>query len=50
VLVLLSYVLGPTPMDLRFWPGAPRGSSARWCWWYTWCSRWRCTCCRLACS
>ena len=22
VLVLLSYVLGPTPMDLRFWPGA----------------------------
>jgi Ca2+:H+ antiporter len=21
-LVLLSYVLGPTPMDLRFWPGA----------------------------
>ena len=22
VLVLLSYVLGPAPMDLRFWPGA----------------------------
>jgi Ca2+:H+ antiporter len=22
VLVLLSHVLGPTPMDLRFWPGA----------------------------
>ena len=22
VLVLLSYVLGPTPMDLQFWPGA----------------------------
>lgn len=22
VLVLLSYVLGPTPMDLRFWPGS----------------------------
>jgi Ca2+:H+ antiporter len=22
VLVLLSYVLGPQPMDLRFWPGA----------------------------
>lgn len=22
VLVLLSYVLGPTPLDLRFWPGA----------------------------
>ena len=22
VLVFLSYVLGPTPMDLRFWPGA----------------------------
>jgi Ca2+:H+ antiporter len=22
LLVLLSYVLGPTPMDLRFWPGA----------------------------
>ena len=22
VLVLLSFVLGPTPMDLRFWPGA----------------------------
>src|SRR3974390_2159361 len=22
VLVLMSYVLGPTPMDLRFWPGA----------------------------
>jgi Ca2+:H+ antiporter len=22
VLALLSYVLGPTPMDLRFWPGA----------------------------
>jgi Ca2+:H+ antiporter len=22
MLVLLSYVLGPTPMDLRFWPGA----------------------------
>lgn len=22
VLILLSYVLGPTPMDLRFWPGA----------------------------
>jgi Ca2+:H+ antiporter len=22
VLVLLSYALGPTPMDLRFWPGA----------------------------
>jgi Ca2+:H+ antiporter len=22
VLVLLSYILGPTPMDLRFWPGA----------------------------
>jgi Ca2+:H+ antiporter len=22
ILVLLSYVLGPTPMDLRFWPGA----------------------------
>ena len=22
VLVLLSYVLGPTPMDLTFWPGA----------------------------
>jgi len=22
VLVLLSYVAGPTPMDLRFWPGA----------------------------
>jgi Ca2+:H+ antiporter len=22
VLVLLSYVLGPSPMDLRFWPGA----------------------------
>ena len=22
VLILLSYVLGPTPMDLQFWPGA----------------------------
>ena len=22
VLVLLSYVIGPAPMDLRFWPGA----------------------------
>jgi Ca2+:H+ antiporter len=22
VLVLLSYVIGPTPMDLHFWPGA----------------------------
>lgn len=22
VLVLLSYIIGPTPMDLRFWPGA----------------------------
>ena len=22
VLVLLSYVLGPTPMNLQFWPGA----------------------------
>jgi Ca2+:H+ antiporter len=22
VLVLLSYVLGPMPMDLQFWPGA----------------------------
>ena len=22
MLVFLSYVLGPTPMDLRFWPGA----------------------------
>src|SRR4026207_974463 len=22
VLVLLRYVLGPTPMDLQFWPGA----------------------------
>jgi Ca2+:H+ antiporter len=22
VLLLLSYVIGPTPMDLRFWPGA----------------------------
>jgi Ca2+:H+ antiporter len=22
VLVLLSYVMGPAPMDLRFWPGA----------------------------
>jgi Ca2+:H+ antiporter len=22
VLVLLSYVIGPSPMDLRFWPGA----------------------------
>jgi Ca2+:H+ antiporter len=22
VLVLLSYVLGPTPMSLQFWPGA----------------------------
>ena len=22
VLVLLSYLLGPAPMDLRFWPGA----------------------------
>jgi Ca2+:H+ antiporter len=22
VLVLFSYVLGPTPMDLQFWPGA----------------------------
>jgi Ca2+:H+ antiporter len=22
VLVLLSYVVGPTPMDLQFWPGA----------------------------
>jgi Ca2+:H+ antiporter len=22
VLVLLSYVVGPTPMDLKFWPGA----------------------------
>jgi Ca2+:H+ antiporter len=22
VLVLLSYIVGPTPMDLRFWPGA----------------------------
>jgi Ca2+:H+ antiporter len=22
VLVLLSYILGPTPMDLQFWPGA----------------------------
>jgi Ca2+:H+ antiporter len=22
VLVLLSYVLGPTPMNLLFWPGA----------------------------
>ncbi len=23
VLVLLSYVIGPAPMDLRFWPGPP---------------------------
>ncbi len=22
VLVLISYVMGPTPMDLQFWPGA----------------------------
>jgi Ca2+:H+ antiporter len=22
VLVLLSYVIGPTPMSLQFWPGA----------------------------
>jgi len=22
ILVLLSYVIGPTPMDLQFWPGA----------------------------
>jgi Ca2+:H+ antiporter len=22
VLVLLSYIIGPTPMDLQFWPGA----------------------------
>ena len=22
MLVLLSYVIGPTPMDLQFWPGA----------------------------
>ena len=22
VMVLLSYVIGPTPMDLQFWPGA----------------------------
>jgi Ca2+:H+ antiporter len=22
VLVLLSYVIGPTPMDLQLWPGA----------------------------
>jgi Ca2+:H+ antiporter len=22
VLVLLSYVIGPVPMDLQFWPGA----------------------------
>ena len=22
ILVLLSYVIGPAPMDLRFWPGA----------------------------
>ena len=22
VLILLSYVMGPSPMDLRFWPGA----------------------------
>ena len=22
VLVLLSYVIGPTPLDLRLWPGA----------------------------
>jgi Ca2+:H+ antiporter len=22
VLVLLSYVIGPMPMDLQFWPGA----------------------------
>jgi Ca2+:H+ antiporter len=22
VLVLLSYVIGPTPMNLQFWPGA----------------------------
>ena len=22
VLVLVSYLLGPTPMDLQFWPGA----------------------------
>jgi Ca2+:H+ antiporter len=22
VLVFLSYVIGPTPMDLQFWPGA----------------------------
>jgi len=22
VLVLVSYVIGPTPMDLQFWPGA----------------------------
>jgi len=22
VLVLLSYVMGPAPMDLQFWPGA----------------------------
>jgi Ca2+:H+ antiporter len=22
MLVLLNYVLGPTPMDLQFWPGA----------------------------
>jgi Ca2+:H+ antiporter len=22
VLVLLSYVIGPSPMDLSFWPGA----------------------------
>ena len=22
VLVILSYFIGPTPMDLQFWPGA----------------------------
>ncbi len=22
VLILLSYVIGPSPMDLQFWPGA----------------------------
>jgi Ca2+:H+ antiporter len=22
VLVLVSYLIGPTPMDLQFWPGA----------------------------
>ena len=23
MLVLLSYFIGPAPMDLQFWPGAP---------------------------